>query len=189
MTALLLEHPVLLAVCWLVVEIILLAVWSSRRTRATRNAALIGLAALPVLEAVNLLVVTPREQVISICHEMATAIERNDVDSLARYVDTEFSAVDLDRQAFLDAVSRTLSRFRVEEPYLHQFAVTISKGDTAVAEFNASCYVVARGVRQQRLLSRWRVMLRRRGDPWRMITVDALPTAMSPIRNLRDVLR
>lgn len=189
MTALLLEHPVVLALCWLVMEIVLLAVWSSRRTRATRNAALIGLAALPVLEAVNFLVVTPREQVITICHDMADAVERNDMDALARHVDAEFSAVDLDRHGFLEAVSNTLSHFRVEEPYLHQFDVTISKGDTAVAEFNASCYVVAQGVRQQRLLSRWRVMMRRRGDAWRMITVDALPTAMSPIRNLRDVLR
>jgi hypothetical protein len=189
MTALLLEHPVVLAFCWLVIEGTLVAVWSSRRTRATRRAVLIGLAALPVLEAVSLLVVTQPERVTSICRDMAAAVERDDMEALARHLDAEFSAVDLDRDAFLDAVSRTLAQFEVKEPYLHQFEVLVSPRDAAVAEFNSSCYVVGTGIRRQRLLSRWRVMFRRRGDTWRMITVEALPLPLSPIRNLRDVLR
>jgi hypothetical protein len=186
---LILESPILLFVVWLVVEAGIVAVWSARRTRGTARAVWIGLVVLAVLETANLLIVTPREKVIGVCRSMAESVERGDAAAVAAHLHVEFEAVGLDRAAFLDAVARTLGQFEVADASLQQFEVTFPDAETAVAEFTASCFVTSPLFSTQRLLSRWRATFRLDGGAGRMTTVDAIPTAFSPIRSLRDVLR
>ena len=186
---LLFERPVLLFFLWLAVELAIVVVWSRRRTRGSTRIVVAGLLAMPLLILISIGVVTPGERVITICRELANAVEKADIVTIDRLLNDDFEAVDLNRAAFLDRVERTLARFRVQDAHLYRFSVSFPHPEIGVAEFNASCFIDAMDVTHQRLLSRWRVTFRQTGSAWLVTGIEAVPTPLSPIRGLRDVLR
>lgn len=186
---LLFERPVLLFFLWLAVELAIVVVWSRRRTRGSTRIVVAGLLAMPLLITISIGVVTPGERIITICRELAHAVEQADVAGMDRRLDDDFEAVDLNRGAFMDRVERTLTRFHVQDAHLYRFSVTFPQPEMGVVEFNTSCFIDALDVTHQRLLSRWRVTFRKTGRVWLVTRIEALPTPLSPIRNLRDVLR
>lgn len=186
---LLFERPTLLFFLWLAVELAIVVVWSRRRTRGSTQIVVAGLLAMPLLILISIGVVTPGERIITICHELADAVAQADVVGIDRRLDDDFEAVDLNRGAFLDRVERTLARFHVQDAHLYRFSVTFPQPEMGVVEFSASCYVDALDLTHQRLLSRWRLTFRQTGRTWLVTSIEAVPTPLSPIRNLRDVLR
>ena len=186
---LLFERPVLLFFLWFAVELAIVAVWRRRRTRGWTRMVVAGLLAMPLLILISIGVVTPGERIITICRELAHAVEQADVVAIDRRLDDDFQAVDLNRGAFLDRVERTLTRFHVQDTHLYRFSATFSQPEMGVVEFNASCFIDASDLTHQRLLSRWRLTFRQTGRVWRVTSIEAVPTPLSPIRNLRDVLR
>lgn len=184
-----LERWWLLCAVLVVVEVVLFAVWTRRRTTFAGRMAWIGLAAAILLPIVSHQVVTQRERIERLCHDMAHAIDIGDLGSLGDALSEDFDVVGLDKDAFLVRVSRTLTRYRIDNPSLRRMKVTFPKTGHAVAVFDAVCSVRSPDGYQNRLFSRWQVTLVG-GDPsWRVITIEALPSPLSPIRTLNDYLR
>ena len=144
---------------------------------------------MPLLITISISVVTPGEQIITICRELAHAVEQADVAGMDRRLDDDFEAVDLNRGAFVDRVERTLTRWHVQDARLYRFSVTFPQPERGVVEFNTSCFIDALDVTHQRLLSRWRVTFKQSGRAWLVTRIEVVPTPLSPIRDLRDVLR
>ena len=67
--------------------------------------------------------------------------------------------------------------------------VTFPRAGEAVAVFDAVCSVRSQHNYLDRLLSRWQVSLVQADPGWRVVTIEAIPSPLSPIRNLRDFLR
>lgn len=186
---LLFERPVLLFFLWFAVELVVVVVWRRRRTRGSTRIVVAGLLAMPLLILISIGVVTPGERMITICHELADAVAQADVVGIDRRLDDNFEAVDLNRSAFVERVERTLTRFHVQDAHLYRFSVTFPQPEMGVVEFSTTCFIDAMNVTHQRLLSRWRLTFRQSGRTWLVTSIEAVPTPLSPIRNLRDVLR
>ena len=100
----------------------------------------------------------------------------------------DFRAVEMDRDAFLDRVSRALTRRQVDSPRLRGFEITFPRYGQAVAVFDATCEVRSVDLFAGRLPSRWRLTCREQAGEWLVEEMEALPSPLSPIRDLRDWL-
>ena len=54
--------------------------------------------------------------------------------------------------------------------------------------FNAVCGIESADAFLRQMHSRWRVTFRRSGERWEVIDIEAIPTPLSPIRDIRDWL-
>jgi len=185
----LLENRLLLFGVWMLAQLALISVWSWRRTRAANRAVWVGLLALPVLLLLSTVIVTQRERIMSLCRSMARDVERGDIAPIADRLDPQFQAAALDREVFLEHLEPALARFGVGKVRLSRFRFTFPERDTATAEFTAVCNVRTADAFFDRVLSRWRVRFVRRRGNWYLTSVEALPTPLSPVRNLRDWIR
>lgn len=179
----------LLCAVLVVVELVCFAAWTRRRTTLAARMTWISLAAVVVLPAVSHLVVTQRERIEKLCRDMAHLIDVGDVKALEAHLAGDFEVAGLDRDEFLSRVARALTRYRVDRPSLHRMSVTFLRSGEAVAVFDAVCSVRSQQNYLDRLFSRWQVSLVRAESGWRVVTIKAIPSPLSPIRNLRDFLR
>ena len=147
-----------------------------------------GFAAMATLPLLSHLIVTPREQLIRTCRELAVMVEAGDVAGIGRPLAGDFEASGLDRPELLDRAETTLKRYVVENVGLHAFEVIFPRKDEGVAEFNAVCRIRSADMPIDRLLSRWRLTFRGRGRSWQVTKIEVVPTPLSPIRNVRDWL-
>lgn len=184
-----LERWWLLCAVLVVVELVCFAVWTRRRTTLAARVTWISLAAVVVLPVVSHLVVTQRERVERLCRNMAHLIDVGDIPALKIHLAGDFEVAGLDRDEFLSRVASALSRYRVDRPSLHRMNVTFPRAGEAVAVFDAVCSVRSQHNYLDRLLSRWQVSLVQADPGWRVVTIEAIPSPLSPIRNLRDFLR
>lgn len=189
MTALLFENPFRLAAVLAVVNLVLLWSWRRRRPSRSRAAlALVGLALSAALLALQAGVVTARERVQRLCHELAELVQQGDVSGVGRHFSADFSAAGLDRTAMLAAIDRTLRSDHPQDARLRGFIWTPAGPRSATVTFDVSCRVVGSDFVEQ-VTSRWRLTVRLEGDRWMVTSIEALPAPLSPIRSLRDVLR
>ncbi len=188
LTHIILESRVLLLLAWAPLQIAAIAFWSWQRTDIARRVVWSGFAALPVLMVVSTLVVTQREEVITLCRRLARAVEQADVATIAQHIAPDFSAAGYDRDSFLDRLDQRLHQVRVQRPRLSSFDVIPADGATIVT-FTAAAGVRAPDMPHQYLLTRWRIHLRRTPDAWRITRLEPLPTATFPIRDLRQFVR
>lgn len=188
-TRFLFERWWLLCAVLVVVELILFAVWTRRRTALAGRAAWIGLVAAIVLPITSHLVVTQRERIERLCRSAAQMIDIGDVASLGGLLADDFEVAGLDKEAFLARVAKTLTRYRVDHPSLRRIKVTLMEAGRADAVFDAVCSIRSTETNFDRLFSRWRITLVWYDSNWRIVTVEALPSPFSPIRNVRDWLR
>ncbi len=186
---LLFERWWLLCAAAVVIELILFAVWTRRRSEFAARAAWIALVATVVLPTVSHLVVTPRERIEKLCRDLASMVDAGDVSSIRRHLAEDFSAAGLGRDELLPRMAKTLTEYRVDHARLSRMNVTFPREGEAVATLNAVCTIRSPDVYVSRLLSRWRLSLREEADGWRIVSLKAVPTPLSPIRNLRDCLR
>ena len=123
---LLFESPWLLLVVLVAVQFGLIIVWSWRRSRLSARAVWTGFVAMPTLIALSLLVVTPRERVIGLCRDLASMVDAGDVAGIARHLAEDFDAAQMDRDAFLESVERSLTHYHVDDARLRRFEVEFS---------------------------------------------------------------
>lgn len=180
----LLESVWLLVIAWVVVQFVCVALWSWRRTQATKRLALGGIVALPLLLATSLAVETPREQVVAVCQLLGSGVEEGDVSTIERLLTPGFEAGGLDGGAFIDRLAEKLSRYRVRALSLSRFVIRVDGIDRIVAEFSALCSVRSPDAVYDRVRSRWRLVFHRRGGMWRVAQLESVPV---PPLNLRSV--
>ncbi len=186
---LLFEDLLLLALLLGIAEFVLLWHWARRRDRASSRALLVGLSASTALIFLSALVHTPREQVVDVCHHLATLVDEGDVAKIGDVLHDEFQAGSLGRAAFLSRVESALTRYRVDQPRLRGFEVTVTGGDQAIANFQASAQIRSAEQVYGRLPSRWGVAFRRTGSTWKVTSVESIPVPPLNLRNLDEWLR
>ncbi len=179
----------MLLVLLVAIQLALIAIWSWRRSRVWARIVWIGLAAIPMLPLVSVLVVTPREQIVGLCHDLAALVDEGDAAAIGPHLAGGFEAGGLDRVEFLERVERTLARYHVEDVRLHRFSVSFPREEEGVAVFDSACRVRSADAFLDRLTARWRVTFGSRGALWKVTKIEALPTPLSPIRAVRDCLR
>jgi hypothetical protein len=149
----------------------------------------VGFAAIPVSLLLSVLVVTPRERIIGICRDLAAMVDRGDVRAIGRHLSDEFEVDGIDRDEFLYHVERILTQCHIDDARLRRFDVTFPSDVEGLAGFTAACTVRSSDVFYDRMVSRWRLTFRRHGQAWRVTGIETVPTAMSPIRDVREFLR
>jgi hypothetical protein len=187
-SSLLFEHAWRLALLLAVVQIALLVAWSRSRSRTSSRAVGIGFAAIVLLPALSLWVVTPREQLIGLCRDLAVLVDAGNVTGIGAYLADDFETAGLDGDAFLVRVEQRLTQEHVDHARLRRFEVAFADGGIAHVVFDAICSIRSENAYYDRVQSRWRVTFRKRGRVWRVVRIEALDAPFSPIRNIEDWL-
>ncbi len=188
-TALLFERTWVLLIVLIAAQFALICVWSWQRTTATKRLVWIGFALIPVLLTLSVWVVTDRERIIELCHELAHYVDKGNAPAiLTRLADT-FHADTLDRVDFEARLFSALKRDRIDDPETGSFTVTFPRAHEAVATFDVGCYVRNEEGFNGWLRSRWRLFFRRDDGAWRVTGIEVVPTPFSPLRDLHRWLR
>ena len=163
------ESPYSLIPILVGLEIVLLHFWSRRRTPLTGWTAVGGLIAIPLLVAVQILVVTDRERIIRICRELAKATAQADTTALGRHIAANFAINSPGRVSnkagLLDEFERILSKWDVEEERLSAFDVAVD-GHTARATFHATCRLISNDLMIPRHVSKWKLEFAKLDTVW-----------------------
>jgi len=170
------------------IQLVLIAVWSWRRSSVWSRVVWAGFVAFPALLVLSVVVVTPRERIVGLCRELTRLVEGGNVAAIGGHLADDFEAAGLDRDDFLERVTEALTNYRVTDARLSRFEVKFPQERVGIAEFQAVCWVRSADKYQDRLLSRWRLTFRGQGRDWKVRGIEALPTPLSPISNLRQCL-
>lgn len=170
-------------------QFVLVFLWHRRRDATSLRRVWIGLIAAIGALALSILVLTPTERITRRCHELAQYAQNEDLDLLGELLAEDFRAGEFDRDQLLARAETTLKRFDIHHIKLRTFDVTFDSDDRATATFNAVCRI--RGMQSVSgiIVSRWRLTFIPRGDDWLLEKMEAIPTAFSPIRHIRDCFR
>ena len=171
------------------VELVCFAVWTRRRTTLAARVTWISLAAVVLLPLVSYLVVTRRERIERLCRDMAHMVDVGDMNALGAMLSSDLEVAGLDSEAFLERTAKALTRYRIDRPSLSRLRVTFPQSGQAVVVLDAVCAVRSAENYLDRLFSRWRLTLVEVESAWRVVTIEAVPSPLSPIRNIRDYLR
>lgn len=147
-----------------------------------------GFAAFPILLAISLFVQTPREQIVEMCRDLATSVEKADVAAIEIHFADELEVRGYDRDALVTRLRKRLEEIRVSDVFLGGFDVTTASRDAAVVTFRATGRVRGPDLLQQWISSRWKLTLRRRGDRWLITGIESLPVTPLDGGRLRDWL-
>jgi len=188
MSRFLLERVWLLLIVLIAVQCILIRIWFAQRTPRSARMVCVGFVLLVLLPLISVLAITPREQIIHACRRLARCVDDGDVAAVGAALASDFTASDLDRDAFLFRVEQSLTRHHLDAVDLSAFAVSVERAQ-AVAEFHASCSVRTTDAYRDRLVSRWRLTFRQRDRDWLVTRIEALPTPFSPVSTLGDAFR
>ena len=179
----------LLVVVWFAVQFVLVAVWSWRRTSTPARVVWGGFAALPLLIALSMWVVTPRERIVQLCEELAGFVDDGNITAIGLRLTDDFALEDYDRKAFLARVERSLTDYRVDNPRLSSFRVELSDPDNGTVEFHASARVRSQDLVQDWVPSRWRLTVRQVADVWRVSRIEALSVGLPGFGNVLEWVR
>ncbi len=182
----LLENLWALAGLLIAIELVLVLAWSQRRTWGTALAAWIGLALIPTGLLLSVMVETRRENVEEFCQGLARAVDEGEVETIAAHLAEDFHSDGFDRGSFLEIVEQSLTRFRVDQPRLHDIEIVFQTDASATVALTVKCQVRSADVFYDRLPTRWRLNLRRSGESWRVVRIEAIPI---PPLNLRELNR
>ena len=169
------EHPIVFAVLGFIALAFFLVRWLFSKELAHGKA--LGVTALFVsaLIAVNLLVVTPRERIDASCRELGRLVDEGNVAAIDARLAQDFAAGELDRQAFLERATSTLTRTRIDLVRLHGVNVEIQDAHTATATLDARCNVRSSEGFSGAIPSRWRLEFVFREDDWLVRRVESIP--------------
>jgi len=177
------EDPVWLGAGLLFIQLILILRWAGRRDASSRYALRAGLAMSALLMGISVVVITPREEIIAACLDLARAVDDGDVSAIAANLADDFEAGALDRAEFLARLEGTLSRTRVDRPRLRRFEVTFADPYHACVVLNATAQMRASNGFAGRLPTRWRLTFHRAATDWKLDAAESLPI---PPLNLRE---
>jgi len=179
----------MLAAVLVAAQFAVIVVWSWLRSRTAARAVCIGFAAIPTLLILSAVVVTSREHIITVCRNLAEAVELNDVPAIEQPLSRDFEASGLERSAFVEQVEHVLTRFSVHDTELKRFEVTFPSKDVGIATLNASCRVESAEMSYGWLPSRWRLTFGRVGGTWLVTNIESIPIPPLHIRDLKNVPR
>ena len=189
LTSLLFERPWLLLLVLVGLEFTLIVLWSRWRSAKLSRLIWTVLAAIPILLVLGHLVVTQREQIIALCHQLASAVEAGDMAAIEERLAADFEAAGLGGADLVNRVEQTLTRHHVIKPRLRRFAVTFPTDGVGEVTFSALCRVESSEGYFDRLPSRWRLTLRQDGDTWEVTTIETLPVPPLHARSLHELFR
>jgi len=169
------EYPVAFAVLGLFVLAFFLARWMFSKEPAHGKAVGVAASIVSALIAVNLVVVTPRERIVALCHRLGRLVDEGDVAAIGSRLAQGFAAAELDRQAFLNRAASTLTRTRVDHVRLHRLEVQVQDSNSATATFDARCNIRTAEGFSGRLPSRWRLQFVYRDDQWFVRGIESIP--------------
>ncbi|HNQ22174.1 MAG TPA: hypothetical protein PKK06_03685 [Phycisphaerae bacterium] len=185
-TYVLFESPCWLVAVWAGFELGALLFWARQATRRRARVVWMGLLVLPALLGLQMVVVTPREQVMSLCRQLARLVEEGNVRAIGAHLSSALDAEGMGRDELLAVMERTLTRYHVRQPRLFQFEVTFPEPGVGIARFGAACDAVSEEAYANRVQSRWQLELRRVGDKWEVTRIKVVETPLSPIRSLKQ---
>jgi hypothetical protein len=137
--------------------------------------ALLGTVALTIAGVVaNVLIVTPREEVIATLEEIRSKVEANDPPQLLTYIDSSPTSPAI---ALRNRVQYDLANLTVEGAKINDLKVVVSQNGTAAkAEFIGvvDFKTIGNGIPPHFVL-RFRVDLKRVGDRWLVMGADWEP--------------
>ena len=167
----------------MVVQFVLLVVWSRRRTERARRIMLAGFVVGPLLVLIQWLVVTEAERLRSTCEALAEAVRDADVPAFERHLAADFSfdgpqlGRSLDKAATCERLEQQLKRYRIENPRLGSFEIEVT-GGRAVVHLTARCRVVSADEIEPTVVSDWELTFERVGKRW--LLTAARNTTMRP---------
>jgi hypothetical protein len=182
------ESPFLWVVVWFPCQVVLLVIWSRRRSRVTARAVWVWIALLPVMLLLQKMVTTQREEIKRLCREMAAYAENGDVPAIGRCLAPEFEAADLDVDQFLERLENRLTQYSVERPRLTGFDVSIDHANRGTAVFMGSAFVRGAETYGTQLTARFRLIFRKSDDRWLLVEIEVLPSPLSPFDDLRQLV-
>ncbi len=190
--SILFESPLKLILVLLVVEFVFLQVWSRRRTRRTGWLAVGGLIAIPLLLAVQYLVVTEHERITRVCETLADAVGDGDALAFARHIAVDFSVErgerHWDKAELMEDFQRVLTRWDVQEERLSGFEIEV-RDHSAVASFRASCRLISTDLMVPYHVSYWRLAFAKRDGAWRVTHVQRVSSDREPRGLAPDLFR
>jgi len=185
-----LKDPYLLVPFLVVTTLILVWLWDQRRTRLTARLAIGGIASIPVLTVVELIVVTDRERVRSVCEALAGAVNDADLTAFADLVWEGFRIGSGDRAwnkaDLLAQCEKTLSKWDIDEACLSRFEITVTDG-TATASFQATCRLISADFMVPRYVSTWDAAFVRQEGSWLLSAVSPRRSHTFPFDSLSDL--
>ncbi len=185
---LLFENALLAIVCWAPLQLILMIHWSRTRTQTSTRVFWIGAALLPLLLVLQAVVTTQREELIAYCESLASYAEAGDVMAISRSLDTNFLAGSLDKEGFVDRTKSTLTRFDITDARVRDFDIAFDDDGVATVEVTASGLVPSSSY-LDRIMARLKLTVTKRGERWFMTKLEVLPSQLSPIQSMNELLR
>jgi len=191
---LLFERPLLLVPVLVAVQLVLIGVWSRRRTRGARRVMFAGFIAFALLVLLQALVVTDRERLVASCWALARAVQAGDVEAFADHVSENFATEGLHREATVgkegltEWLEQVLHTYSVEEPNLRQFQIEVT-GDRALVRFTATCRIITPQEVVSRYPSAWEFDFGWSERRWQVTDIRPQPTRLFPYRRLADIPR
>ena len=188
MAGLFLERAWLLGGYLVVLQFLLIVIWSRWRTRLWTQAVWCGFVVLVGAPLLSLAVTTPRERIINLCQSLAQLIDDGDPLGMESLLSKDFRAGELDAVSFLEKVEVSLTRYRVDHPRLGRFQVAFPDSVNATVLFDVHCAVRSVDTYLDHVFSRWKLTFHRDAGTWRVTHLEAVPTPLSPVRRLGDWL-
>ena len=187
-TSFLFESVWRLIIALVVVQFLLIGLWSCRRSERTKHAVWAGFAGLVLLPALSIVIETAAESVERRITDLVAAVEQKDFDVIARSLAPELEAEGLSRDGLIERLQARLQNYRVTDARVHSMDVTFAADGTATAEFSAIARIRGPDLMYEWLPTRWRLQLRRAGDDWLVSRIQRLPHPGVNLNNLRDLV-
>ncbi len=186
------ESPWALVPILVFIELVLLQIWQWRRSVLTGRLAAGGLAAIPLLIVLQVVVVTDAERIRSLCRRMAAAVGRGDIPGLGGHIADGFHAEirgeTWGKTELLAGAKRALTRWDVQEERLGGFEIDL-EDDEARVNLRATCRLITEMGIIPRHVSFWRLTLRRTNGSWEVVHVKPIRSRWMPYDTLEDLLR
>ncbi len=186
LTRLFLESPIRLGVFSFVAFAIVLLVRRRPSEIAVRWALPVTLVAMPLLFAIQHLIVTPREAVCAAMDSFIAAVEARDPGGLAAGLSEAYDCEGMDQRAMLDFIDARLAVMRVYDTRIGSRDVEM-EGDRAEMDLLVSATVSIQGGIGDRHVGRWTIQWVREAGGWKITAITPRMIDMMQIGSLREL--
>lgn len=183
------ESLVWLAVGWVVIQVCLIAVWSSLRSRLSARIVWGGFVTGPVLLVISQVVETDREYAIQVVRNLAQSVADENLPAFRFLLADDFRVnagrgIEWDKEDMIEFADRCFERYAVYYPELHGFEVDIDDSGTCRCEFGVNCQVELPEFGARWLPTRWVVYMVERDARWQIRRVEPIPVPPLRIQSL-----
>jgi hypothetical protein len=182
------ESPLQLAMTLAVIEMLLIGVWRSQRTRVTQRLVLGGLAVSVFLIFQSQLVLTDGERVKATCLGLGQAVDEGDVDAFGSLLADTFASDEWEKEDLVEEMYRVLERYTVDDVRIDRFQVDLV-GDRAAVSFRARAWVRNAPNANPDFFSRWEAeLIRERETDWLVQSLKMIKYGPVDVNGLRSIM-